>query len=186
VLEPKEQAKYYIDKIRSTGKGTSQTLLIVVIPLLFLFINEVESKYKVAQTYISAKIHIDSLKTISASTNKQREAYSARIIHLRKKSVEKYNSKAERLKAVLDLKEREKPLRRKGNNIDSKISNLRRKSGKVNDSLKSNLIKLTIPVTLPILNVKMDAVNFRYIVMLIMILYTLLIWHLLLKRRIII
>ncbi len=69
MFDAKEQAKYYIEKIKFLGKSTNQTLFIVFIPLFFLYLTEIEPRYILGENWITQKNQFHNLKYQSKIIN---------------------------------------------------------------------------------------------------------------------
>jgi hypothetical protein len=190
VFEAKEQAKYYIEKIRTIGRSTNQTLLIVFIPLFFLYLTQIEPRYVFAEDWITHKKHIDSLKNQYAKGMDTLTRINNTITSINKQLVIKYNDTNERnfYKDRYEglLSNKNNGYFKKAKKEKAKLSALKMKSYAISDSIKLNLLKLKIPVTLPILNVKLESFSFRFILLLIMFFYTALLWNCYLKKKVII
>ncbi len=177
MLEAKEQAKYYIDKIRSIGKATNQTLLIVFVPLTFLWITGIENKYIVAAKYIRDKESVDKLR--GEVENNQKEIVNINksiTAYLRDTAIIQFTDSS---KVQNNIKEK-KENRYK---IQQNIKEGDKKNYIFNDSIKNNLDKLQIPVTLPILNVKVENLYFKYIIFVVMIFYCMMLLYAYLMKK---
>ncbi len=187
MFDAKEQAKYYIEKIKFLGKSTNQTLFIVFIPLFFLYLTEIEPRYILGENWITQKNQFHNLKYQSKIINNSLFQINDTISEINKLSVIKYPDSNARKLAIARIKSllsnKHNGYFKQAKNKNDKTNTLKKKSYALYDSIKLSLVKLKIPITLPVLNVKLESFSFRFIVLLIMFFYTALLWNCYLKKQ---
>jgi hypothetical protein len=189
LLEPKEQAKYYIEKIRSIAKSTNQTLLIIFIPLTFLWLTEIEKNYTVANEYIT------QVKARLKAQKEEREFYTG-IRNINKAIDELYSSLPDSVRGRTSFDNKEGPRLAliKYETFETKISSLNlklhkqyKKSNAISDSIRLDLEKLKLPITIPILNIKFEKVSLKWMTLVIMVFFTIMAaYAYLMKRKIVV
>ena len=145
MFEAKEQAKYYIEKIRTIGRSTNQTLLIVFIPLFFLYLTQIEPRYVFVEDWITQIKHIDSLKRKFAESRDvlfvighSIRVYNKNLDSNFKKEINQKTNEVE----YVTLKSSKIELLKKSKKEKAKLSALKMKSYAISDSIKLNLLKL--------------------------------------------
>ncbi|NII26936.1 hypothetical protein HB364_17735 [Pseudoflavitalea sp. X16] len=182
VLDPKEQAKYYIEKIRSLGKTTNQTLLIVFIPLSFLWLTEIEKYYQVADRYIE---QMTARHTAFEKENQQKrqidtiKSLIGQLYRHMPDSIRSYKA-SDRDSALHVII---KPIRAQQTKFTQRLASQAKKNVTINDSIRLNLEKLIVPVNIPILNVKFERVGLKWTVPLVMIFFSIMLVYAYMRKQ---